>query len=63
MAFDISVGGFFSFLGRPFTNPIGIIMLLGVAVYVWARLSGRIGGFGGRRERGGGSGRVDYVIK
>lgn len=60
--FALSLGGFLSFLGRPFTNVVGIILLIGVAVWIWARVTGRIGGGGGRGESSG-SGGVDYEIK
>lgn len=62
MGFGLSVGGFFSFLTRPFTNPVGWILLIAAAVWIWARLSGKVGGLRRGRERQGGS-QADYIIK
>lgn len=62
MGFGLSVGGFFDFLLRPFTNPIGWIMLLGAGVWIYLRITGKVGGFGKRKDRGGGGGGADYVI-
>lgn len=63
--FEISAKGFFEFLGRPFTNPIGWVLIGGVILYIILRLKGKIGGFGGS---GGSKGKqqqrsADYVIK
>lgn len=54
--------GFGLFFLRPFTNPVGIILLLAVGIYIFLRISGKIRF---RRDQGGGGGgdRPDFVIK
>jgi hypothetical protein len=52
---------FGEFITRPFTNPIGWIMIIGLGIYIYLRISGRIGY---KKDKGGNSGGgADYVIK
>lgn len=63
MGFSLSVGGFFSFLLKPFTNPVGIVMMIGVGVYIFLRVTGRIGFKRDKPKGGSGGGNADYIIK
>ena len=58
----IGVGDFFEFLFRPFTNPIGWVLLIGAVAYIYLRLSGKIG-FKRDKPKGGSSAGADYEIK
>lgn len=48
----LGVADFFEFITRPFTNPMGWIMLFGVGLYIYFRVTGKIK----RKEKGGGKG-------
>lgn len=63
MAFGISVGGFFEFLTRPFTNPIGWILIIGAAIWIYLRITGKVGGINFKKKGRGGGGQADYIIK
>lgn len=62
MVFELSIGGFFKFLIRPLTNPIGIILLLGAVIWIFLRITGRIQGFG-KKRKGSNTQTADYIIK
>lgn len=54
--------------GNILTSPLGIIMIIGIAIYVFLRISGKIGGLGGMFNKGNKgnnnqSRRPDYIIK
>lgn len=38
----MSVAGFFSFYARPFQSTLGIMLLIGLGVYIYLRTTGRI---------------------
>lgn len=64
MSFELSVGGFFAFLFRPFTNPMGFIMLIGAIVLIWLRIKGKIGSPFDKKGNNNQQGyKVDYHIK
>lgn len=50
------------FLIRPFTNPIGWIMLAAAAVYIFGRVTGRIS-FGKKKGLESRGRKADYIIK
>lgn len=68
MAIELGVAGFFEFITRPFTSVAGWIFLIGIAIYIWARVTGKIN-FKKDQQKGGGSSnyggttRPDYKIK
>lgn len=59
MAFNMSIQGFFEFLIRPLTNPIGWVLLIGAAIWIWARLKGKVGSIGKNKNQN----TADYTIK
>lgn len=62
MVFSISPSGFVEFITQPFRSFTGWILLIGVAIYIWLRLTGRIG-FKRDQQSNSGGNVPDYEIK
>ena len=50
--------------GDRLLSPFGIVLVILMAIYIYLRISGRIGGFGGGSSNSSvGKNKADYVIK
>lgn len=64
MAFELSLSGFANWITRPFTNPIGWILIIALGIYVYLRIKGKIRFKRDQQGPGGpGTTRADYYIK
>lgn len=69
MAFSWSPVETFKGWGEALNSPLGIILLIAVAIYIWLRMSGRIDNpfsnlrRGGGNNQGGQTRKPDYIIR
>lgn len=62
MTFSLSVGGFFQFITKPFHSVIGWILIIATAIYIYLRITGKIG-YKRDKQQGNNQTTYDYIDK